>query len=307
MVPYESAKGTGQTNPSILVDNGKLLVNLRNVQYVLIHSENEQRFPSRYGPLLYNHPENDVTLRTFNFYMELNNDLDVTRQNMVDMSKLDVKPVWEFIGLEDVRLVRWEGRLFMSGVRRDTKPNGEGRIELSEIIVTDDSVYELTRTRIEAPNPQSYCEKNWMPIIDMPFLFVKWTNPTEIVQVDMEQKAAKTIFVGNKTIPNVDDFRGGSVVVNYGENRIALIHEVRLFNNEIGQKDAFYFHRFIMWNKDWKIIWMSDKFNFIGARIEFSCGMAFDGNRFLITFGFMDNAAYIVEIPVKFMEELING
>jgi hypothetical protein len=47
IVPYEISKGTGQMNPSILVDGDKLLLNIRNVGYVLVHAENEQRFPSR--------------------------------------------------------------------------------------------------------------------------------------------------------------------------------------------------------------------------------------------------------------------
>lgn len=173
IVPHEMAHGTGQMNPSILVDGDKIAVNIRNVGYVLVHSENEQRFPSRWGPLTYTHPENDHTLRTFNFYMELDSNYNPIRIDPVDTSKLDVPPLWEFIGLEDARLVRWDGRLYMSGVRRDTTTNGVGRMELSEIIVTDDKVREVSRLRIESTNPQSYCEKNWMPILDMPYHYVK--------------------------------------------------------------------------------------------------------------------------------------
>ena len=51
----------------------------------------------------------------------------------MDTSKLDVKPVWEFIGLEDARLMYWDDNIYLSGVRRDTKPDGEGRMELSII------------------------------------------------------------------------------------------------------------------------------------------------------------------------------
>lgn len=111
-------------NPSVLAVDGRIIVNLRNVGYVLVHSENEQRFPSRWGPLTYTHPENDRTLRTFNFYMELDSNYNPARIDPVDTSKLDVPPLWEFIGLEDARLVRWDGRLYMSGVRRDTTTNG---------------------------------------------------------------------------------------------------------------------------------------------------------------------------------------
>jgi hypothetical protein len=304
ILPNNLAKGTGQMNPSILLDKGKIMVNLRNVQYVLIHSENQQRFANRWGCMLYNHPENDVTLRTFNFHLELDDDLEIIRRTLVDTSKLDITPVWEFIGLEDARLVGWDNKLFMCGVRRDTKPDGEGRMELSEIEVTPMVVKEIKRTRIEPPVP-SYCEKNWMPVLDMPFHFVKWTNPTQVVKVNMETKTSEQVFLSDREITGVGDFRGGSQVITVGDNRMALIHEVRLFNNELGQKDGIYYHRFIVWDKDWNIVKYSDLFNFMGGRVEFSCGMAIKGDKLLIPFGFQDNTSYIIETPLTFLESLI--
>lgn len=309
IVPNEIAKGTGQMNPSVFIDNGKILVNIRNVQYVLAHSENAQCFPSRWGPLLYTHPENDCTLRTVNVYVELNDDLDPVRINQVDTTKLDVDPKWEFIGLEDARVVRWNGSLYLSGVRRDTTTNGQGRIELSQIEVGETTVTEITRSRIEAPNPASYCEKNWMPIVDMPFHYLKWSNPVEVVSVhptqELGKSQAKTVFLGTNVLQNVRDWRGGSQVIPFGENRIALIHEVWLFNNEIGQKDAYYYHRFLMWDKNWNLLKTSEDFNFLQARIEFACGLALHGDKVLVTFGYQDNCAYILEFPIKVLEEML--
>lgn len=306
-MPYELARGTGQMNPSILIDNGKILVNVRNVGYVLIHSENEQRFSSRWGPLTYTHPENDRTLRTFNIYAELTRNYNPSRINLVDTSLLDVPPRWEFIGLEDARLVRWDGKLYMSGVRRDTTTNGVGRMELSEIEVTENGVREVSRLRIESTNPNSYCEKNWMPILDMPYHFVKWSNPTEVVRVNLETKAAETVFQCPKRLGGLRDFRGSSQVLQWGENRIALVHEVDLFNNELGQKDAYYYHRFLVWDRDWNIIQMTDDFHFMTERMGFSCGLAILEDKVLMPFGHQDNSAYILEIPVKVLEGMLHG
>lgn len=305
IVPHEMAHGTGQMNPSILFDGDKIVVNIRNVGYVLVHSENEQRFPSRFGPLSYLHPENDLTLRTTNFYLELDQELEIKRVSKVDTSTLDVPPVWEFIGLEDARLVKWEGKLFQSGVRRDTKPNGEGRMELSEIEVSTDAVREISRLRIEPPGEPTYCEKNWMPVTDLPYHFVKWTNPTELVRVNPEAGTSETVFMG-KTFPFQADMRGGSQVIPYRDGRICLIHEVDLFHNELKQKDAYYYHRFVEWDKDWNLRRVSDRFNFMDARIEFSCGLVIHGESFVCTFGFQDNAAYVVKIPAEFVEGLLH-
>jgi hypothetical protein len=307
LVPYEIAHGTGQMNPSILIDNGKILCNIRNVGYVLVHSENEQRFPSRWGPLAYTHPENDQTLRTVNVYMEIDGDYNPVRIDRIDTSKLDVKPLWEFIGLEDGRLVRWDGKLYLCGVRRDTTTNGVGRMELSEINVEKNQVHEISRQRFESTNPASYCEKNWMPVLDMPYHLVKWSNPCELVRFDIETLKTVTVLTAKRTIANMPDFRGSSQVLRWGDRWLALVHEVVLFSNERGQKDAYYFHRFLVWDNDWEISAMSDNFNFMTERMGFSCGLALYDDKVLMPFGHQDNSTYIAEFPVKFLEELING
>ena len=63
IIPAEITNGTGLFNPSILNDNGTLLVNVRHCQYTLYHSElNNYEHP--WGPLLYLNPDDDRTLRT---------------------------------------------------------------------------------------------------------------------------------------------------------------------------------------------------------------------------------------------------
>jgi hypothetical protein len=40
--------------------------------------------------------------------------------------------------------------------------------------------------------------------------------------------------------------------------------------------------------------------------VEFCVGMAKQGDDFLMTFGFQDNAAYVLRVPEKVIEEFIN-
>jgi len=307
IIPSNETNGTGLMNPSIFIDDDKLIMNLRHVNYTLYHCEGEQLFNSRYGPLTYLNPENDIHLRTWNYFCTLNNDLSIKEHFKVDTSKLDKEPVWEFVGLEDARLVKWDNKLYMCGVRRDTKTNGEGRIELSEIVFDKDIVKEIARYRIQPPNdPNSYCEKNWMPIIDMPYHFIKWTNPTEIVVVNPIIETSKTVFLSKKIIPNMGDFRGSSQVIPWENYRICIIHEDILFFNRQEQKDGKYFHRFIVWDKDWNIVHISNQFSFMTGEIEFCCGMALYKEDLLITFGFQDNLAFILKVPKKEIKELID-
>ena len=300
-----STEGLGIMNPSIYADKEGLLLNLRNVNYTLYHCENEQLFNNRHGPLVYLHPENDIHLRTKNFMCLLDDNLGIKSYYKVDTTKFDVTPIWEFVGLEDVRLVRWDDRLFMCGVRRDTKTDGEGRMEMSEIVINIPNVDEIARYRIEPPK-WSYCEKNWMPILDMPFHFVKWTNPTEVVKVNIETLTSETVFLCNDIIEGLPDLRGSSQVISYNDNYMCLVHCCDLFKNKLMQKDAKYTHWFITWNKNWDIINVSEPFSFMDGEIEFCCGLAIHNGDMLISFGFQDNAAYILKIPLEKINTILH-
>jgi len=302
-IPGNITEGLGLTNPSILYQDGMYLLNLRHVQYALYHSEGEQKYQTPWGPLAYLNPEDDVTLRTTNYLCQLDpNTLAIDKYKKVDTSKLDITPVWEFIGLEDARLVYWDNSICLTGVRRDTKPDGEGRMEISKLA---SGAVETDRYRIEPPT-KSYCEKNWMPIVDMPNHYVKWTSPTEVVKVDPKKGTSKTMWIREQEVVFPRDIRGGSQVIKVGNYYIALTHEVELWHNEQAKKDAQYYHRFIIWDKDWHIVANSDAFKFMTANIEFSCGLVFDGNDFIIPFGFQDSTAFVLRLPIHIFEQITN-
>jgi tetratricopeptide (TPR) repeat protein len=312
LLPSRETKGSGICNPSILVSENKILVNLRVVDYSLYHSENNQLFPSHWGPLSYIHPENYQKLKTTNYIVVLDKNLNQKSLKKVDTSKLDQDPAWEFVGLEDARLVEWNNELILVGVRRDVKENGEGRMEMSFL---DKDFKETKRLRIEPPI-YSYCEKNWMPIQDTCYNFVKWSNPTEVVEMDKFPKKnslkSKTKILKKQNLNHLKnklnrDVRGSSQVINFGNFYLALTHEVDLYTNEIGQKDAQYYHRFIVWGSDFKIIKYSNEFKFLSAQIEFSCGMAIHENNLLITFSIQDSTSFILSCPISFIANFIDG
>ena len=119
-----------------------------------------KKFYCKYGTLSYLNPEDDIKLRTGNYLCNLNSDtLEVETYQKIDTSKTRYpSPVWTFIGLEDVRVLRWDNILYVCGVRRDVKPDGEGRMELCKINWDEDVCIEETRDRIEV-DPHTYLEK----------------------------------------------------------------------------------------------------------------------------------------------------
>lgn len=302
ILPSTITEGLGLTNPSLLLKDGYYILNLRHVQYALYHSEGEQKYQTPWGPLAYLNPEDDVTLRTTNYLCQLDpNTLAIDKFQKVDTTKLDVKPIWEFIGLEDCRVVYWDDTLYLTGVRRDTTTNGEGRMELSTI---EDKGKETKRVRIEPPTKGSYCEKNWMPVLDLPYHYVKWSSPTEVVKVDPIKGTSKTVALVEQKVKLPRDIRGGSQIITVGDYYVAITHEVDLWYNEQGRKDAHYYHRFIVWDKKWNIVAYSPELKFMTGAIEFTCGLAIDNDQIIIPFGFQDSTAFILKFSVTLLEKL---
>lgn len=310
LISPRDSNGLGLLNPSIFIDNEEPWCILRNVNYTEYHTENHQIYNNRWGPLSYLNPENDPHLRTWNFLCKLNKDtLAVEKYWKIDTSTLDKEPLWEFVGLEDARLVRWDGALYGIGVRRDTTTNGQGRMEFSELKCDErfNRVKEVARFRVEHPvNPEWYCEKNWMPIIDMPFHFVKYTNPAEVVTCDLSAPPLPNGMVKSwrpfepdesQSVPGIPFLRGGSQVIPWRDFRVAVVHEVDLRKNYLDQKDATYRHRFVTWDRDWNLINITDTVSFMGGELEFVCGAAIYRDDLIVGFSVQDNCAYHLRIP----------
>ena len=304
--PEHLPSPTGLMNPSVFIDDdGDILVNLRHVNYTLYHSEYSQKFPSYWGPLAYLHPEKDLRLVTTNYICRLNDKLEVSDYAQVQMMELH-EPIWEFVGLEDARLVQWNGEYNLIGVRRDTTTNGQGRMEISTIDLDKKlwTAKEVNRERMPAPGADdSYCEKNWVPILDRPQSMVKWTLPTEVVSYAVGEAVSTMV---DETPWAGKDQRGSSQVVPFGDYYLSVTHEVDLFKNYLGQKDAIYRHRVILWDRaTWKLIGASEPFSFLDARIEFCVGAAKYKSGLILSFGFQDNAAFILEVPESVVNEII--
>jgi hypothetical protein len=318
IIPSELTDGTGLCNVSIFLDdNGDLLANIRHVHYTLYHAEYNQKFYCKWGTLAYLNPEDDLTLTTANYLCKLDRKThEILEFQNLDTSKHDIKPIWSFVGLEDARVIRWDNQLYVCGVRRDVYDNGQGRMELCEVDWTNEHCKEQTRERIQHKS-QNYLEKNWMPVLDMPYHFLKWTNPLEIVKVNLHDKgkekvkegildtvSCETVITKNDYIKLPWDLRGGSQVVKIDGLYTCITHEVDFFHHEGGHKDAFYYHRFVMWDEDWNLVKVSKQFQYMGTRIEFTCGLALDGDDLLITFGYQDNAAFIMRWPKHLLDKL---
>lgn len=308
LLPPNEMPGPSNTNPSVLVVDDKILVNIRNLNYILYHSELNVFENGDWGCLCYIHPENDNTLTTVNYILELNDELETIKTSRIDTSAFDTyKPQWEFVGLEDVRLIQWDGKIYTIGVRRDLDTIGTGRMDACQIEITPDGVKEVSRFRIPGPPPDTeYCMKNCTPIEGLPNHLLKWTNATALMKFDPTGEKVTEVIEREGFTPGYKDMRGGSQVIKYKGGYLTLIHETDLYRTEQEKKNATYRHRFVMWDEDFKNRRFSKVFSFVNANVEFSCGLAEYRDSFLVTFGVQDNAAYILKVPKDYLEKFIN-
>jgi len=303
------SNGTGLANPSILNIENSLYINIRMLNYTLYHSigakgwmQEGGKYASRWGPLTYVHPENDARLVTDNYVGKWYSSSGFNKINM----KLDTDSKWQFAGLEDGRLVNWNGKIYITGVRRDTTENGQGRMELSELKNLATNPTEVSRVRIEHPtDPNSYCEKNWMPVRDLPYHFVMDANPTKLVKVNPKTGNCKIVSEG-ETLKIDGNMRGSSQILKYDDGFFAVVHDTNWWRFEgrcEENKDAIYSHRLVYWDKNFVVKRVSKKFTFMDGQIEFCCGMDRIGNTFYITFGFEDNSAHMLEVKCDILDD----
>lgn len=301
----------GYCNPSIMWDeyeqNFKLIV--RNVNYVLHGSLDLVKNPGSWGPIFYSIPNEDGrNLKTRNFIGSSKDPINEPFQ-MKLIETRPYTPQWEFQGQEDARIVRWGGKLYTTGVRRDDNKTGMGRMELMRI--SENGSVEISRTKVKALDENSYCEKNWMPIKDLPFHYVQMTNPTVVVKTDPKtgktdevvRKEFRTGFVDEK----FDLLRGSSQVIRWGDYWVALVHTCELWLTASNRKFGSYHHVFVVWDNDWNIVKMSPLFKFADYGVEFTCGLELHDGKFYIPFALGDNFVYLMIVEEEIIRKFIDN
>mgnify|MGYP007100243768 FL=1 len=147
-------------------------------------------------------------------------------------------------------------------------------------------------------------EKNWMPVLDMPYHFVRWADPLEVVKVDPKTKSSEIVISKNYNLSLPLGLRGSSQVIPFSKGRICITHECNFFHHPGYHKDAQYYHRFMIWDEDWNLVRLSKPFKFMAAQVEFNTGLAIKDNNFIITYGYQDNAAYALKMPINLLDSL---
>ena len=299
-INYDENEILASMNPSIWIKDGIGYINIRAVNYNLFTSQYRE-YTQDDQPTAYVCKQ-ETHLKTENFFGTINLEtLEIQEISKVKMLKLH-EPNWIFVGLEDARIIMWDENIYLCGVRRDIKDNGEGRMELSKIIKNENNEWEeIERIRIPAAGDDTaYLEKNWMPIIDKPFTWLKWSLPLEYCTYDIKENKLDNWFVGTLDLP----YRGDSHLIHIDNYYYCFAHNVlcHQLREETNARIAYYCHYILRFNEDLSSAGVFGSFTYdTRFSVEFGCGLAYDGENCYLTYAENDAAAFIV----KFNKELL--
>jgi glycosyltransferase involved in cell wall biosynthesis len=262
------------------IDDQRFYVNIRYVTYTITPEG------------IYQRDENGKAYtRNVLYVREKSGSLVQPRELIEDESVYTSKHL--ILGLEDVRLFRWDGELWgMATTQRHTAfvhkmvifpidTNGEGDIKLKNIILLD---YQK--------NEQ---EKNWLPLNEnTKFLKVIHSHyPTKVLIFDKpEGDTIKPLKILEYTFEkNYQSLRGSAPLVKYKDNFVGMIHEVSFANT-----NRKYLHRFVIYNKKLKMVNLSEPFYFEKHQVEYVCGIFYSEGVFYIGYSTNDSTSNIATI-----------
>ena len=266
---------------------GEHIINTRYVNYWL--------YPN--GGYLIRDP--DGCIRTRNFYSRLNAEFEPD-----DFKEMVVNTEGEnaiscgggrIFGLEDVRIYEnVSGKLCFvatsinySGVQRNRIIGGDYNIDSGE--------YENS-TVFVPPDPNSWCEKNWIPIEckgEDRFIY-KW-SPFEIGAIRDTEHGKQLVLdrsVEHNT-PMFSNIRGSTTFVETAEGRVGVVH----FSYEGGPRN--YFHALVLLDREeCTPLRYSEFFYFHNISVEFCIGFAIKDDKYHFWFSNFDRDPELMIVDV---------
>ena len=236
-------------------------------------------------------------INTRNFLLRLDHDLEITQSAEVlppgNMPAPLFKPV---IGFEDMRLIPDGKDMWTSSCVREL--NAEGYCEQVMAKIVDGKLQHMQRMLKE---PRLY-EKNWMPIVGV--------HGKDGEQLFMYRLGEVVDNNGKTVVQHPADFdigqiSGSSQVIKYGDGWLAIVHEARALPDKPHKR--YYYHRFVEFDFDFKVKYLSKPFVFNDKLIEFCAGLCWhpDGKRLIISYGWQDKEARIATISDHEVRQLL--
>lgn len=281
-------------NPSVCRFNNKMLVNVRAVNYE-IDPSGHYVIKGTDGTA---NAENPIDTR--NFVLEIADDMLPIGPALECYRPGNFPVEWALVtGFEDIRLIPRKGELWTSATVRQLETDGQCEQVQSRLIQGPAGTFEHSDIKRMLRQPR-VTEKNWSPIL--------WQNsdlfmdrPGHVINSD------GITVVKHETPLAVDNISGSSQVIPWKDGWLAITHTAHALPNEPWKR--YYFHRFIEYAADFRVLRVSLPWCFHDRVIEFCAGMCwgFDEETLVLSYGFKDCEARLATVSASDVERMLSG
>lgn len=260
-------------NPSVWREGDDLYAIVRGVNYRLDDPHRSWNLPA---------------IRTHNVLARL----DASRAIVDERALVEVPglpPAFEtrVRGYEDCRLFRWRGRWHATATVRDRDP--EARCQIALLALDDE--WRIASLAVLRGHGDELDQKNWMPAVDGDDLFVVYLcDPTTVLRVDpvSQRVVPHAVHVPPLALENQ---RGGSQLVPFDGGWLCVTHEVVA----LGGWQRQYLHRFLRFDRAFRIVALTEPFRLSDHEVEFAAGLAYDPREDAldVSYGVADRRAFV--------------
>jgi hypothetical protein len=297
--PYPAIPDYQPASAAYIEYRGEMLLNTRYVNYLICDN----------GAYHMNAADGR-TLDTQNWLSVLGGDLVPQSYEKMDESEMGLTDYLDrakrFVsrGLEDIRLYESaaDGRLRFIATTIQYSPLGQNRMVLGEYDIDERKLRNATL--VEPPNPDVWCEKNWIPIVwhqEDHFIY-SWSpfQVGKIVPSDSADFSSRLEIVLRKEYPHIPFFnwiRGSTTFTATSGRLLGVVH----FSEEYMPRH--YFHMLVQLDKETlDIVEYTHPFYFQNIGIEFCIGFRHNEDQYQFWISQMDrNPAQITISKTQFM------
>lgn len=293
------APGWSAFNPSIAAapDGPELLVSVRSSNYRFRADGSYEIADGMFGEVI----------RTLNRLVRVGGDLSVNEVG----APLPMQPAGAPLfggrveGVEDQRLVAFDGRWYGLGTVRDRDPAERCEMALVDLGPVDAPPADPgAGLRVLAGPELGRHEKNWMPFVDGDRLLALYLcAPTVVVDLSAirdlppggAERLVAPVVARTAGPPGLGALRGGSQGVPVPGGWLFAVHEV-VSGGALGRVYAHRFVRLVRRGAGYEVDAVSVPFLLEGPDVEFCAGLAPhpDGERIVLSYGHRDAAARLL-------------
>lgn len=265
-------------NPSVITKKDKLIFTARESNSSLVE---ESSVPENFN---YNKLINKNYILTYS----LNGDLEWAKE--LDDSEIKRVSGEIYYGIEDIRLFEHKNKICGIATHITIKDNlGELGYSANQVSFEIDG-NTITNPYVWQSPLNKRLDKNWSPLIKEEELFFLYKiKPITVLKI--ENGNGKLI---KGSLSNEDpQIYGGTPFVEINGNYLCVAHYPRIKNGKY-----YYLHSFIIVNKSFEIIEISEPFFIKRRGIEFAVGLAIYDQNLILSYGVADRAAYFSKISI---------